>query len=210
MNADTTLIATLNRWCKSVSALVMIWVGLTSSASAEQILRVDIAKEEISSRYTSVAYDDCTIMQEKLVTVEFLCPGLNGWNVIRSSVDVRDFLKLRKGEVEIGSVPKPGLPFNNMGDTLEWRGRVIDGEWRPFALILRWFIDASLGAYDRPDVQVLYVFRLDPDHRLLCTAGYIEVVGNPDHNQDARNLADKTQNTISCPAGFDHIPPLTP
>lgn len=166
------------------------------------------ATEQISSRYSSMDWDDCQVSQKWTISAEFACEGFNGWIVVRGDSDAREYLRLRKDGIKLGSVPKGVFPFNRTGDTLEWRGRVVDGEWRPFALIARWFIDASLGAYNRPDIQVLYVFRFDPDVPLLCTAGYVEVFENPNHNEDARNLAYQIRDTTSCPEGLDQLPRL--
>ena len=168
----------------------------------------NLSAEKISSRYTSVAADDCELIREERALAEFECAGVDGWTVIRTISDLRDFLRLRKDGIELGPVPKPIGPFNETGDTLEWRGRMMDGEWRPFALIMRWFIDVSAAWPDRPDIQVLYVFRFDPERPLLCTAGYIEVANNPNPNEDARRLADQMRDASTCAQGLDHVPAL--
>ena len=162
---------------------------------------------EISSRYSSIDWDECELSQRQTISAEYVCEGFNGWTVVHGDSDAREYLELNKGGIKLGPVPSIG-PFNRVADTLEWRGRVANEEWRPFALIARWFIDASLGAYKRPDIQVLYVFRFDPKIPLLCTAGYVEVFENPNHNQDARNLAYQIRDTTSCPKGLDQLPRL--
>ena len=185
-----------------ISAFLIVSIGLAD------VPEPSAAAEQISSRYSSIDWDECELSQRQTISTKYVCEGFNGWTVVHGDSDAREYLKLRKNGIELGPVPKGASPFNRTGDTLEWRGRIRDGEWRPFALIARWFIDASLGAYNRPDIQVLYVFRFDQEIPLLCTAGYVEVFENPNHNEDARNLAYQIRHTTSCPKGLDQLPRL--
>lgn len=151
------------------------------------------AAQQVSSKYTSVAPEDCQVVREELVITEFACEGLNDWTVIITDMDLRQSLKLRKNDVKLDPKLRLGR-FNQVGDTLEWRGSMREGGWQPFALILRWLLDDQ----DRPDIQRLYVFRFAPEEKLLCPAGYVEVAGNPDHNSDAHKFADRIQEASSC------------
>lgn len=152
------------------------------------------AAQAIDSAYSSLAVDDCTPIEQDRMGGRWACPGFGGWTAIVSEYDLRQTLLLRRDGRTLGPAPRV-LPFNAAGDTLEWRLARRDGRWRPFALIVRFFIADLAGG---PDIQRLYVLRLDPAAGVLCSVGAVPVAGNPDANREARALADGLSGT---PAG---------
>ena len=92
-----------------------------------------------------------------------------------------------------------GGPFNQTNDTVEWR---LSGG-RPFATILRWFIENSNPDTGAPDEahrgQVLVVSRVaQPGEGGACVVGYVDALANPNANEMARNVADTLAADFTC------------
>lgn len=123
---------------------------------------------------------------------ELLCPGLGDYPVHLSYGDARESL--------FYGFPPEGQPdgwesfggFNSVSDTIEWR---MEGGI-PFATIHRWTV--SSGDPDK-SVQVLVVEKVgQPGIHEGCVVGYVVATGNPDHNQQARDLADAHARDFAC------------
>ena len=84
---------------------------------------------------------------------------------------------------------------------LEWRGEMdANGTFVADSLIVRVFLDHDDGSV----TQRLAVGRLTGDN--ACFDGWVEVARNPDHNLDARLLADSPSlYVIPCDSGTDDI-----
>lgn len=167
-------------------------VAATGAAMADQ--------DAIESRYSALSFRDCPPIQEYALGGTVACPGLDGWTVLYAEDDLRQFIGLQRPSgrgvdaVETEMVGAGDPRFNYTGETLEWRGRVDRAGWRPEALILRWFLE-DLGADTTPATeQILRVMRVDlggPGAPTLCPIGTVQVADNPDHNADARAVADR-------------------
>jgi hypothetical protein len=146
---------------------------------------------EITSTYTSVGIGDCPQIDSHRMGGSWRCPAIDPYDaVIFSEGDLRQFIRFEIDGRELGPIFM--IPnFNYTSDTLEWR--LADGE--PFAVILRYFLDDQ----DGNEFQRLYVGRVTP--REVCTVGYVTVAGNPDHNVDARRMADQHASSFACGGG---------
>lgn len=123
---------------------------------------------------------------------EFHCEGYRDYPVYLSYGDARE-------SAHYGYAPG-GKPdswesfggFNSVSKTVEWR--IEDGV--PFATIHRWTInDASTDK----EIQVLVVEKVaQPDAMEGCVVGYVVATGNPDHNVQAREVADQYARDFSC------------
>ncbi|MXN63599.1 hypothetical protein GR183_01675 [Stappia sp. GBMRC 2046] len=89
--------------------------------------------------------------------------------------------------------------WNSASDTIEWR--LADG--RPYATILRWFIDnvdPNTGSADeshRGQVLVIStVAETEPEQG--CVAGYVDARANRAANEIARRVADEIARTFDC------------
>lgn len=86
-------------------------------------------------------------------------------------------------------------PFNTIGDDLEWRLERRAGEWKPFAVIIRFFTEVEKdGEFYRG--EVLVVAKLGPGE--ACHAVYIDAKANANANQLAREAADSTVRRFDC------------
>jgi hypothetical protein len=167
--------------------LALLRAALRTTLLAAVLLAPTAAPaQQISSVYTSTAVDACRQVEAHELGGTWACKGHGGWTVRLSEFDLRQTLILARDGAELGPAPRISA-FNHAHATLEWRVVREGSQWRPFALIQRWFVaDPDYG----PDIQRLYVFRLDGEAGLFCTAGIVPVAGNPDANADARALAD--------------------
>lgn len=147
---------------------------------------------EITSTYTGVGVEDCPQISSDRMGGSWRCEAIAPFdNVIFSEGDLRQFIRFEIDGRALGPifmVPN----FNYTGDTLEWR--LADGE--PFAVILRYFLDGQYVEGVEDEFQRLYVGRVTPTE--TCTVGYVTVAGNPDHNADARRMADAHARTWEC------------
>lgn len=143
---------------------------------------------EITSTYTGVGFEDCPQIDSHRMGGSWRCEAIPPYDsVIFSEGDLRQFIRFEIGGRELGPIFM--IPnFNYTGHTLEWR--LAGGE--PFAVILRYFLDDQ----DGNEFQRMYVGRVTP--REVCTVGYVAVAGNPDHNVDARRMADQHARDFAC------------
>lgn len=157
------------------------------------------------SAYTKIDFDkDCTVLDQPADDeeggdwAELLCPGYKGYPVYLSYGDARESLFY-------GFPPEGGPPrwesfaaFNVVSGTIEWR---LDGG-RPFATIHRWTVSVSQDDGSTKEIQVLAVEKVgQPDARDGCVAGWVVATGNPGHNEQARQVADRLLGGFDCATG---------
>ena len=84
-------------------------------------------------------------------------------------------------------------PFNHLGPKIEWRVSNIDGSYKPFATILRFFTQREGSDTEG---QVLVVTRVAPG--ATCHVAYIDALANPNANELARQVADDKAMDFDC------------
>src|SRR5690606_17827543 len=84
-------------------------------------------------------------------------------------------------------------PFNHLGEKIEWRLSNAEGGWKPFATILRYFVQREEG---EDEGQILVVTRLEPG--ATCHVAYIDAVANENANEMAREAADDLARDFDC------------
>jgi len=97
---------------------------------------------------------------------------------------------LRSSEEQAATQTLP--PFNHLGPKIEWRLGKASGELKPFATILRYYVQREEG---QADGQILVVTKIEPG--TTCHVAYVDALANPDANEMARSAADGVA------AGFD-------
>lgn len=90
--------------------------------------------------------------------------------------------------------------FNHVGKKVEWR---LDGAGKPFATILRHFIensDPETGAPSKAlEGQVLVISRVgQPNDKRGCVVGYVDALANAKPNELARQVADTMAIDFRC------------
>jgi hypothetical protein len=144
------------------------------------------------STYTDVNLDECSIVSSDDMGSVWTCAGYKGIPVMIAEGDLRFFVSygLRSSEEQAATQTLP--PFNHLGPKIEWRLGKASGELKPFATILRYYVQREEG---QADGQILVVTKIEPG--TTCHVAYVDALANPDANEMARSAADGVA------AGFD-------
>lgn len=153
------------------------------------------------SAYTDLDLDKCRTVAEDEMGASLLCRGYSSYDVHFSESDLRQ--SILYGAIDrtlADEVFESFEAFNHVGSKIEWRR---DTAGRPFATILRWFIenvDEQAGMPTKESTgQVLVISRVaQPDDGLGCVVGYVDALSNPDANELARNVADEQAQDFAC------------
>jgi hypothetical protein len=158
-----------------------------------------------SSVYTKISDDTCVTINvdDESGGVSLVCQGHMGFQVHLQEGDLRQSVHF--GFVgawyEAGAWESFGQ-WNRTGGTVEWR---VDGTGRPYATILRHFIEninPDTGSADESLAgQVLVVSRVaQPNDGLSCVVGYVDTRAASNANQLARDIADQLASDFACMA----------
>lgn len=152
------------------------------------------AAQQIESSYTDVDLDDCLVVRSDDFGSTWACPGYKGLPVMIAEGDLRFFVSygLRSTEEQAAGQTLP--PFNHLGEKIEWRLSNAGGGWKPFATILRYFVQREAGGAE--DGQILVVTRLEPG--ATCHVAYVDALANADANVLARAAADDLAPDFDC------------
>lgn len=148
---------------------------------------------DISSAYTKIDLDQCRLREaaaeEGTFGGSWDCAGYAGIPVYVMEGDLRMFVSFgTNAAAEIAA--EQTLPnFNTINETLEWRLR----GGRPFAAILRWFLDDGEGGKAG---SVLIVTQLVP--RATCQVARVDAGANRNANVLARQAADQLAGNFDC------------
>ena len=157
-----------------------------------------IAQESV---YTDIDLEEkCQITEqsEEGGFIAFLCDGLPGYPVRVAEDDLRQFTQF--GDVASEDLRSQTFaPWNRVNSVVEWR--LIDG--RPYATILRWFIEnlnPVTGSVDPAHLgQVLVISTVatseDGDS---CMVGMVDALANEEANLLARSVADTLAQDFDC------------
>ena len=159
-------------------------VGLTTLPAAAQ---------QIDSSYTDVDLDDCTVVSSDDFGSTWACPGYKGIPVMIAEGDLRFFVSYGLRSTEERAAEQTLPPFNHLGPKIEWRISNAEGQWKPFATILRYFTQREEG---EDEGQILVVTKLEPG--ATCHVAYIDVLANEAANDLAREAADELAPSFDC------------
>lgn len=152
------------------------------------------------STYTDLDLDKCKTVASDDMGAIMLCRGYRDYDVHFAEGDLRQSVfygpldkKLQEQAFESFE------PFNHIGTKIEWR---LDGSGKPFATILRWFVE-NVGPEGVPTEastgQVLVVSRVAQQaDGLGCVVGYVDALANPNANELARKFADDEAKDFAC------------
>lgn len=149
--------------------------------------------QQIESSYTDVDLDQCTVMASDDMGSTWACSGLKGMPVMIAEGDLRMFVSYGLKSTEEKAAQQTLAPFNHLGPTIEWRVSNAEGQWKPFATILRYFVQREAG---EPEGQVLVVTRIATG--ATCHVAYVDALANPDANELARKTADELAPDFDC------------
>lgn len=142
------------------------------------------------SEYTDVDLDACTVIQSDDFGSTWACNGYKGIPVMIAEGDLRFFVSYGLTSTEEKAATQTLPPFNHLGPKIEWRLSNVGGGYKPFATVLRFFVQRTddSGA-EIAEGQVLVVTRIEPG--ATCQTAWIDALANPNANELAREAADK-------------------
>lgn len=159
------------------------------------------AGQDNQSAYTDLDLDQCLIMHADDFGASWACPGYRGYPVRIAESDLRFFVSFGFGAEEQPAAGQTLPPFNTLGSKIEWRLENTGGDWRPFATILRYHLEAD----DDPDSitagpggEVLVVTRLGDEPGSQCQIAWVDASVNADANVLAREAADTLAADFRC------------
>lgn len=158
------------------------------------------AAQQIESSYTDLDLNLCTVVQSDDFGTTWACPGLKGLPVMVAEGDLRMFVSYGLTSTTEKAAQQTLSPFNRLGDTIEWRVSNAEGQWKPFATILRFH---TQGAEGEPDGEILVVTKVAPG--ATCHVAYIDAAANPDANALARQAADEKASGFDCAGEPEYV-----
>ncbi|MHB1101961.1 MAG: hypothetical protein ACYC0C_04095 [Devosia sp.] len=167
-----------------LGALAVAWLALAMGGAAAQ---------QIQSSYTNVNLDECTVIEADDFGARWACPGYKGIPVMIAEGDLRFFVSYGLKSTEEKAAEQTLPPFNYLGPRIEWRVSNMDGQWKPFATILRFFTSREEG---EDESQVLVVTKVEEG--ATCHVAYIDALANPGANELARATADEKAPDFDC------------
>lgn len=180
---------------------------IATTATALALGSSSAIAQQIDSAYTKIDLDICqqidpmTFGDDSGQSGYWACVGYNNSLVFVAEGDLRFFVSY--GDDALNEISKSQtLPaFNTINDTLEWRMENVNGNWVPFATILRYYTDSGDG--DRG--EVLVVTKLEAGNS--CHVGYVDARLTPNANVAARNIADQFAKNFDCRSEDIHLVP---
>ena len=151
--------------------------------------------QQIESTYTDLDLDLCSIVSSDDFGTTWACPGYKGIPVMVAEGDLRFFVSYGLTSTTERAASQTLPPFNYAGPRIEWRMDNLEGRWKPFATILRFFVQAGT---DEPEGQILVVTKLAPD--ATCHVAYVDAKANSNANELAREAADELARDFDCDA----------
>lgn len=149
--------------------------------------------QQIESSYTDLDLDQCTVVSSDDFGSTWACSGLKGLPVMVSEGDLRMFVSYGLTSTTEKAAQQTLPPFNHLGAKIEWRVSNAEGQWKPFATILRFFTARESG---EGEGQVLVVTKVKPGE--TCHVAYIDALANPEANELARKTADEMAMDFDC------------
>jgi hypothetical protein len=153
------------------------------------------------STYTDLDLDQCLVMQADDFGASWACPGYRGYPVRIAEGDQRYFVSYGFGAEDQPAASQAVGPNNTLGPTIEWRLENVGGDWRPFATIVRFHVEAV----ENPEAleggeggDVLVVTQLGDEPGTQCHIAWVDARLNADANELAREAADTLAGDFRC------------
>lgn len=150
--------------------------------------------QAITSSYTKINLDECTLLDTSDMGASWACPGYKGYPLYVAEGDLRFFVSYGFGALDEMAASQTLPAFNNINDTLEWRLTQINGNFTPFATILRFITE--YGEMSELRGNILVVTKLEQGN--TCHIAYIDAQIVPNANELAREIADNYAQNFDC------------
>lgn len=156
-----------------------------------------LAQESV---YTDLDLDACETLAEDVMGVSSKCEGYEDYPVYFKEGDIRQSVIFGQVDRElIDGGFESFAAFNHVNTKIEWR---LDDGGRPFAAILRWFIDnpgpdGSSTRQGRGEILVVSKVATQGDGG-SCFVAMVDAKANPKANELARQAADTEAADFAC------------
>jgi len=150
--------------------------------------------QAIDSVYTDLDLGNCTTTSGSDHVGSWNCPGFGGVSVLVHQKHDGLFVEFGADAAGGSDAPNVHVPgADRFGAKIEWRVVMRDGEWHPFATILRWY--HATGEENRAR-QSLIVTRVSSEQTCQVAIVMVDLVFEA--NQVARDQADALGFTFDC------------
>jgi hypothetical protein len=170
--------------------MIRIFLGFAAALAIAGIAGPALAA--FDSAYTDINLDECSITESSDFGSVWACAGYKGTPVRIAEGDLRFFVSYGFGAADEPAAGQTPPPFNTLGPKIEWRLSNASGAWKPFATIVRYFVDNETDT----DGQILVVTQLGEGQ--TCQLAYVDALANPNANELAREAADRMAGDHSC------------
>lgn len=150
----------------------------------------------IESAYSDLDIAQCTTVQSDDFGSVWACPGYKGIPVRVAEGDLRFLISYGLESAHERAAEQSLPPFNTVGGKIEWRITNSEGQWKPIATILRFFVDKGQGEALDKQGQVLIVTQIKEG--ATCHIAYIDALANKDANVLAQKVADEKAGSFDC------------
>jgi hypothetical protein len=176
---------------KWILPIVMLTIG------SPVLPQVALANDSV---YSDLDLDNCQTLSEDPMGVSLKCRGYRDYPVYFKEGDLRQSVLYGQVDKElIDGAFESFSAFNHVNTKIEWR---LDAAGKPFAAILRWFIDnpGPDGSSTRTSRgEILVVSRVGTaDYGGSCIVALVDAKANRDANELARQMADETASDFAC------------
>lgn len=151
------------------------------------------AAQLYNSSYTTLKFEDCTVISSDDFGSTWACPGLKGMPVMVRESQHRFSVSYGLTSTTEKAAEQTLPPENQPGEEIEWRVSNAEGSYKPFATILKVFVKPEGGGEEG---QVLVVTRVSPG--ATCHVAYIDAVANADAEKLAQQVADEKAMDFDC------------
>ena len=152
------------------------------------------AAQLYNSSYTTLRTEDCTVISTDDFGSTWACPGLRGVPVMVRESERRFRVSYGLTSTTEKAADETLPPINRLDGEIEWRVSNAEGSYKPFATILKFFVEPEDGG--DTDGEVLVVTRFSPG--ATCHIAYIDALANPDAEALAQQTADEKAMDFDC------------
>lgn len=168
---------------KTTALLALAAAGFAGQAAAQLY----------NSSYTALKTEECTVITTDDFGSTWACPGLKGMPVMVRESGRRFRVSYGLTSTIEKAAEQTLPPINRLDGEIEWRVSNAEGSYKPFATILKVFVQPE---DDGTEGEVLVVTRVAPG--ATCHVAYIDAIANQDAEALAQKTADETAADFDC------------
>jgi hypothetical protein len=174
---------------------INLWSAAAVAAAALPLLITPAAAQLFNSSYSTLKFEECTVITSDDFGSTWACPGLKGMPVMVRESERRFRVSYGLTSTTEKAAEQTLPPVNSLADEIEWRVSNAEGSYKPFATILKFLTKPEAGS-NKPEGEVLVVTKVSPG--ATCHVAYIDALANPDAQALALKAADEKAKDFDC------------